>query len=123
MHPYLFEVCMASRILNIVRGDSYPFLDNSYTIRLIDKNTGELTNYDFSNCYAVLQIQHLQIRYDSNVLNTKLLPIELSREQTLQLKVTKSDYGYLAIYRNDGLKKKTKVVTIQFSVQSERVND
>ena len=47
MHPFLFEVCMASRILNIVRGDSYPFLDNSYTIRLIDKNTGELTNYDF----------------------------------------------------------------------------
>lgn len=116
-------MAMATRILNIVRGDYYPFLEDSCNIRIIDKATGELSTYDFSECYAVLQIQHLQIRYESEVLNTKILPLVLTREQTSQLTVTKCENGYLAIYRNDGTKKKTKVVTLQFSVQSEKVNE
>lgn len=110
-------------ILQIVRGDYYPFLDDTYNIRIIDRSTHELSNYDFSECYAVLQIQNLQIRYESDVLNTKILPITLTREQTYSLTPTKLEKGYLAIYRNDGTKKKTKLLTIQFSVTDERVSN
>ena len=61
--------------------------------------------------------------YKSAVLNTKILPITLTREQTYSLTPTKLENGYLAIYRNDETKKKTKFLTIQFSVTDERVSD
>lgn len=112
-----------AKILQIVRGDYYPYLEDSCNIRIIDKATGELSTYDFSECYAILQIQKLQIRYESDVLNTKILPLVLTREQTYSLTPTNLENGYLAIYRNDGTKKKTKVVTLQFSVQPEKVNE
>ena len=106
-----------AKILQIVRGDYYPYLDDTCNIRIIDRSTHELSNYDFSECYAILQIQKLQIRYESDVLNTKILP------QTYSLTPTKLENGYLAIYRNDETKKKTKFLTIQFSVTDERVSD
>ena len=96
-----------AKILQIVRGDYYPYLDDTCNIRIIDRSTHELSNYDFSECYAILQIQKLQIRYESDVLNTKILPITLTREQTYSLTP----------------KKKTKFLTIQFSVTDERVSD
>lgn len=112
-----------AKILQIVKGDYYPYLDDSCNIRIIDRTTHELSQYDFSDCYAILQIQKLQIRYESDVLNTKILPVVLTREQTYSLVPTKLENGYLAIYKNDGSKKKTKFLTIQFSVTEERVND
>ena len=69
-----------AKILQIVRGDYYPYLE-------------------------------------------KILPITLTREQTYSLTPTKLENGYLAIYRNDETKKKTKFLTIQFSVTDERVSD
>ena len=115
-----------AKILQIVRGDYYPYLDDTCNIRIIDRSTHELSNYDFSECYAILQIQKLQIRYESDVLNTKILPITLTREQTYSLTPTKLENGYLAIYRNDETKKKTKftmkaVSTLTFKHQMVRL--
>ena len=112
-----------AKVLQIIRGDYYPYLDDTCNIRIIDRTTHELSTYDFAECYAILQIQKLQIRYESDVLNTKILPITLTREQTYSLTPTKLENGYLAIYKNDGSKKKTKFLTIQFSVTDERVSD
>lgn len=112
-----------AKILNIIRGDSYPYLENSCTIRIIDDSTGELSTEDFSDCYAILQIQKLQIKFESDVLDTKILPISLTREQTYSLTPSqKEECGYLAIYKNDNSKKKTKVLNLYFKVLNERVD-
>ena len=86
--------------LNIIRGDFYPYLEDSCNIRIIDKTTGQITTEDFSDCYAVLQIQKLQKTYTSDVLNTKILPLSLSREETSSLRKCIEDTAYLAIYKD-----------------------
>ena len=104
-----------AKMLQIIRGDYYPYLDDTCNIRIIDRTTHELSTYDFSECYAILQIQKLQIRYESDVLNTKVLPITLTREQTYSLTPTKLENGYLAIYRNDETKKASEFVISCFT--------
>lgn len=110
-----------TKILKIIRGDYYPFLEDNCNIRLIDRETGELTTEDFSDCYAVLQIQKLQKTYDSTILNTKVLPLYLTRKETASLIPCKEDVAYLAIYKNDGSKKKTKLLSMKFCVEDEKV--
>ena len=109
--------------LNIIRGDFYPYLEDSCNIRIIDKTTGQITTEDFSDCYAVLQIQKLQKTYASDVLNTKILPLSLSREETSSLRKCIEDTAYLAIYKNDGSKKKTKTLALKIKIDDPKVTD
>ena len=37
-----------AKILQIVKGDYYPYLDDTCNIRIIDRSTHELSTYDFS---------------------------------------------------------------------------
>ena len=78
-------------------------------------------NYDIE--YAVLQIQKLQKTYTSDVLNTKILPLSLSREETSLLRKCIEDTAYLAIYKNDGSKKKTKTLALKIKIDDPKVTD
>lgn len=60
----------------IVRGDDSDALNNSWDIELE-------SDYDLTGCSALLQIGPLQYYYDN--IQTKILPVKISKEDSLKL--------------------------------------
>lgn len=108
-----------AKLLKIRRGDDYPCFDESYKIRLVDKGTTELTSNDLTGCTATLRIQDLFVEFPSEEVETKELVLQLTAEQTRQLRPTiKPLVTYLQIQTPTG-KVKTKITDIQVIVEDE----